>query len=804
MIRRTFLYSIPAVFTVFTTLNAASAAIIKVTSFNDVTDRRFCSLRDAIQASSTKRPVSGCIAGQKNFTDTIQLSAGTYTLTRGELVVEGAMSIEGDLATDPFATDPLTGAEPARRALNTTIVASVGSRIFNTSASLSPLNLSNLILNGGTANNASGGNSGYGGSILAGGTVSLSRVQINNAFAALSGGAIHIEGKDSNLTATAVSFTGNDAPQGAVLSMSCFDNLVPTVRTFTLTQLSATGNGSANATTILDFCGQVTASIKSSTIAGNTTSNTAAGSSTISMVGTINNRLSSRSALDLVSNTITENNTPVALLYGITRGLSLTNNIIAFNSAVDCQYQGSVDTVTGLPPRGTAASKNLFASTDTPGTAANSRCSLWPISGGSTDSNMYASATQLRSNYLNPLGLYGSSDLLGYLPVAVPLPGSTILNVGGSSSICGSVDQRGVTRGSGVQVTATNVPDIKCDIGALELSTLTANADLGGINSSYANVVNTVANTTRATPAEAVILRNLNTQYIAAYKSSYRYRQSVMSITANDIAQENATGNTSTLDLLTDATKYTITASGVGANIHCEWNPTMKQLLASRNDGTVTLASALDSCSYTITEIANPSNTSSSTASFAINSLPPIAKDFIVTLPFGAVSIPLDILANANDDGNGPVGSVSYPTVVINTASGSMTIPKPVFYSDNRLVNGIVTNIPANIIIVRQPTQGRIVAEFEEPCASNNVNTPEETCYGGKLTYLNNNLNATFNDSFTYKVLNYDKAPSNLATVRIINTATTSDRDKSGGGSLGLGALLGLIALVLLRRQKFI
>ena len=789
MIRRIFLYSIPSLLIIFASLNVASAAIIKVTSFNDVSDSRFCSLRDAIEASGTKTTVAGCIAGQTFFTDTIQLPAGVYTLTRGELVVKGNMNIEGDTASDPLSTDPLTGAQPARLPLNTIIVAASGSRIFNTSESLSPLNLSNLILSGGTANNANGGNSGYGGSILAGGTVSLNRVQVNNASAAVSGGAIYIEGRDSTLTATAVSFTGNNAPQGAVLSMSCFDSLLPTVRTFALTQLSATGNGSANTGTIFDFCGQATTSITSSTIARNTTSNSV-GSSAIRMVGDTT-RLSLQSSLDLVSNTITENNTPVALLYGITRGLSLVSNIIAFNSAADCQYQGLLDTVTGLPPRGTAASYNLFASTAATGTAATSRCGLSPATGGVTDSNIYASASQQLPTYLNPLGAYGTSDLLGYLPVA----GSAVLNVGGSTSICGSVDQRGVARGSGVQVSATSAQDIKCDIGAFELSTLTANADLGGLNSSYANVVNTVANTRGVTPAQAVLLRDLNTQYINAYRSSYRYRQVVMSVTSNDSAQENAAG---TLDLLTDATKYTITGSDAG-NIHCEWNPVMKQLLASRTDGTVTPASTVDSCSYTITEIANPSNTSKATASFSMKSVPPIANNFNVTLPFGAASIPLDILANASDDGNGPVGSVNYPSVVIN----GYTIPKPVFYADYRIVNGVVTRIPVNIIIVRQPTQGRIVAEFQAPCANNNVNTTEQTCYGGTLTYVNNNLNSPFNDNFTYQVLNYDLSPSNTATVRIINTATTSDRTKAGGGGLGLGALLGLIFLILLRRQKF-
>jgi MYXO-CTERM domain-containing protein len=166
-------------------------------------------------------------------------------------------------------------------------------------------------------------------------------------------------------------------------------------------------------------------------------------------------------------------------------------------------------------------------------------------------------------------------------------------------------------------------------------------------------------------------------------------------------------------------------------------------------------------------------------------------------LPYGAASIPLDILSSASDDGNGPVGSINYPTVSIN----GKIVPKPVFYSDNRIVNGVVTNIPANIIITKQPTQGHIVAEYQAPCANNNVNTAQNTCYGGKITYVNDNLYSPFNDSFTYQVLNYDLSPSNAAVVTITNTATTTDQTKAGGGGLGLWALLGLTSLALLRRR---
>jgi CSLREA domain-containing protein len=796
MIRRIFLKALPLAFTLLGSLSLAHAATITVNTFEDLStgDATKCSLREAIQASAIKAAVGGCIAGQQYYTDTIQLAAGTYPLTLGELVVKGSMNIQGDAASDPFSVDPLTGVEPARLPIATKIVASSGSRIFNTSVSQSSLNLSNMILSGGTANGSAGGDSGFGGAILAGGTVFLSRVQVNNATASQQGGAIFIEGAQSSLTAVEVSFTGNNAPQGAVLGMSCFDNLVPTIRAFTFAQLSVTKNGSSNTSSILDFCGQVTTSITSSTIAQNTTSSTA-GSGAISMVGNINTRLGNASTLALVSNTITENNTPVALLYGISTGLSLTNNILAFNTALDCQYQGANDPLTGAPPLGTSASKNLFATTSNPANATTSKCRLDPLI-TATDSNKYADSNKVLSDYVHPLGLYGGSDLAGYLP----LSNSEILHTGASLANCGSNDQRGLLRGSGIQNTNSITETITCDIGALELSILTANYDSNGVNISFTTVVNTVTNTKGLTAAQADLINSQNATYLSAYKSSYRYREVVMAVTTNDSAQENLTAtNTSKIDLLTDASKYTITGSDSG-NIHCEWNPIMKQLLASRNDGTATPGGTTDSCQYTITEKADPSHTSTATTSFVVNSIAPAAMSFTVTLPYGAASIPLNILGNVNDDGNGPVGSVNYPTVEIN----GKVVPKPVFYSDNRIVNGVVTNIPAYIIILKKPTQGHLVAQFEEPCANNNVNTTQNTCIGGTITYVNDNLYSPFNDSFTYQVLNYDLSPSNTATVTIINTATTTDQTKAGGGSLGFGALLGLASLVLLRRRSII
>lgn len=767
----------------FGMLSAAHATNINVTTLQDENGENpnACSLREAIQASATKLAFGGCPAGQQYYTDTIQLAAGTYVLSR-ELAVSGDMRILGDSALDPFAIDVITGAEPKRLPLATTLVAATGQRIFNTSVSTSPLDLSNMILSGGTAD--------LGGSIRAGGIVTLYRVQIHGATATQQGGAVYVEGGSATLNATASSFFNNNAPQGAVLGMSCFDNLIPTIRSFALTQTSISGNGSANSASILDFCGQADTTITASTIAQNTTSSNA-NSAVLRMIGDVNTRLGRLSKISLVSDTLTENNSPTALGYSLSSSLSMINSIIAFNSGLDCQYMGNPDPVTGNPPFGTTASSNLFATTSTPSISLTSKCKLYPIV-SATDTNVYATSDNVRSDFLNPLGLYGSSDLLGYLPKATA---TTIINKGAALSSCGGGDQRGLTRSSGVPFDSTNTSqNINCDIGALELSLLTVNDNQNGINVSYDTVINTVVNTNGLTAAQAKFLTDQNAAYLAEYKSSYRYREVIMNVVANSNAQEFVTGNTSTINLLTDSDKYTITGSDNG-NIHCEWNPIMKQMIASRNDGTTTSGGAKDSCTYTIKNLADGISKTAK-MEFNISNIAPIAKKDSIILPFGTKRISLNLLANDSDDGDGPVGSKNYPTgkTPFYTYNRSIDPTKPAT-PDNILV------VPINIRIVTQPTQGHIEAQYQQDCPDNSVNKAPTKCYGGTMAYVNDNLFSPFNDSFTYQVLDSDQTASIAATVTLTNTATTTDQKKAGGGSFGLGALLALLSLVFIRRR---
>jgi len=820
---------------ILSTAASASTIVVNTTADENGENPNACSLREAIIASQTKTAFGGCPAGQQYYTDTIQLDAQTYQLTRGEIAITGNMNIvgssqySGDNAQDPLSIDPIMGVEPKRLPLVTKIIATPGQRIFDTSSqNASPINLSYVILQGGSAQ--------QGGAILAGGVVTLNRVQINGATAVQDangnfgqGGAIFLSGAQATLNATASSFTGNNAPIGSVVAMSCIDNLNYTSRSISIVQSSLTGNGSPASLSTVDLCGLPNVTITSSTIGNNQTSSASAAGA-LRMVNNGSTQVYSTSIMNLTSNTIV-GNSGVGFAYSYTTGLSLTNNIIAYNlggidpSNTDCTYidpNPSTNPNKPNPPptSATVANNNFFTASDLNVSAASRTCALYTVV-NTADTNAYVLKTDPMSNYLNALGLYGGSDLPGYLPN----PGSSvttrdtsknnpnkILSKGATTALCGgSTDQRGLLRGSGVNLIVSNnsTQSIPCNIGALEFSFLTANDAPSGSNIPYSTVINSTVDTTGMPTAQANAAVKSNSDYITNYKNNFHYREVVMDVLGGDTPFENVTGNTSVLDLLSDATKYTVTGSGTSAssNIECDWIPSMERMIAYRKDGTITAGGNTDSCAYTITNNANGQIMSSGNMHFTISNQAPIANNDSYTLTFGTKSIPLNILANDSDDNDGPTSSIGYPTITVPTGCQGATtqIPKPVFYVDYHLdTNNCAVAIPANIRIVTAPTQGHIVAQYTEPCANNNVNTTPTTCIGGTMTYVNDNLYSPFNDSFTYQVLDEDMTPSTTATVTITNTATTTDYQKSGGGggSIGWASALALLSLVYVRRRS--
>ncbi len=75
------------------TASAAGNTIV-VTTTADGTDTG-CSLRNAVLAANTNQPVADCSAGSSSGSDTIDVPAGTYDLSAGELVIPTDMNIVG-------------------------------------------------------------------------------------------------------------------------------------------------------------------------------------------------------------------------------------------------------------------------------------------------------------------------------------------------------------------------------------------------------------------------------------------------------------------------------------------------------------------------------------------------------------------------------------------------------------------------------------------------------------------------------------------------------------------------------------
>jgi len=515
----------------------AHAVTIDVSTFADENGENpaACSLREAIKASNTSTAYGGCIAGKRDVPSEIQLKAGNYVLTLGELVPVVGMDIVGGLRTDTRTRDAVTGVYPARLPIKTTLTAAANARLFNTSASRSNFSLTAIILKGGSAVN--------GGAIRAGGGVTLNETEIHDASATGTGGAIYLEGTGTSLNATDTTFEGNTAANGAaVLGMSCLDNLNLTTRTLTLDRISMIHNGSTVSQSIVDLCGLPTATFTAMTVGQNTTS-TASHAAVIRMLDDGNaRRMSRQSVISFSGMTLVENNSPSGLLYDDQPNIIILNNILAFNSGLNCRYIGSTP-VASLKTIGIGYS--LIG-----GTSAHEQCQFAPLIEGGTETNKY-SATATLNETLYPLADYGGF-IKGYLPKSNAAAAVRVVDAGVSVSACGTVDIRGVNRSSGSKNATTNsIQAPRCDMGAVELSQLTANDDEPHINDSYATVIErkitdiSAAERAKLSDEDRATVERLEKEladYQTEFKKVYRYRTSYVPILDNDTPHEAVTG----------------------------------------------------------------------------------------------------------------------------------------------------------------------------------------------------------------------------------------------------------------------
>lgn len=788
---------------------ATSTTPILVTTFvdEDGENNYACSLREALKTAADRKPYGGCQITDTSSTTTklIQLEAGTYILDR-ELAPIVDIVITGKLPIEFEKKSVITNDYPAQTALKTTIDARGKSRIFNTTSNNSTLNLTNIILaNGKTADR--------GGAIYAGGNVNLQNTQVLNTQAEESGGAIFLAGPSASLNIESSLLKNNKAPLGSLLAMSCKNDNLYSRRNVKIIGSSLIANGSTNSSSMLEFCGEPTVTLSTNTIAKNTasllngnlikfTGDTLAGNEPTNKTSILSNL----SSLNLLSNTIVENSAYSTFLYDKLGNKNLSFNVLAYNNGGNsCRYLlGSAAEQKDVK---IDLSYNAFSLTG------ESKCDLPTEDLPEKHTNIDISNTNIRTILTT---LVPESEFTAYLPLYYPVNNNTKTDLvdTGAASTCSEVDQRNMSRMTNKELHYNPDSRNSCDIGSVELMKLTVgdilsltNSSLSGIIKAYQQEVDyydyAVKNPDdpKKKTAYTEILefyRNL----LNKTQNNLHYRAIYVDLKSNQlpIPQELKQADGSYKLEFFNKQNYIVSTEPLGKgmisngdeiidksdakNLVCEWNQDLEQIIFYRKDDAITQAGDKIFCKYTVQYRADTSITSSGLIGASFYNIAPEAKDTSVTLKYQKKEkVAINLLNFANDYGDmgeGGKGPESNPN-------------KPQFWRNSEGVELPIrlSNVPSENISVTADRKG--------PCPK-----PDQqiTCYGGNIYVQEINIFNPFNYSFNYEVYDAEGLISNKATVKIISTATTSDKNKGGGGSFGFYSLLGLFGLLTYRRLK--
>ncbi|WDZ52320.1 CSLREA domain-containing protein [Acinetobacter vivianii] len=788
---------------------ATSSAPIQVTTFvdEDGENNYACSLREALKTAADRKPYGGCQVTDTSpaTTKSIQLEAGTYVLDR-ELAPKIDIVILGKSPVDWEKRSVITNDYPAQTVLKTTIDARGKGRIFNTTGNNSSLTLNDIILKNGKTSDR-------GGAIYAGGNVSLQNVQILDGEAGISGGAVFLAGSSSSLNIVSALLKNNKAPLGSLLAMSCINDNVYSKRNIEVKTSSLIANGTANSSSMLEFCGEPTASLSTNTIAQNTVSLSNGslikftGDSQIGSTPTNNSSiLSNLSSINLLSNTIVENNAYSAFLYDKLGLKILSFNVLAYNNGgYSCRYLlGDVteEKEVDIVPLYNAFSLN-----------GASKCDLPKLALPEKHTNIDISAVNIRTLLTT---LQPESEFTAFLPLYYPVNTKLekdLLNTGATE--CSATDQRNIARIT--DGTLHYDPDSRnsCDIGSVEFMKLTAgditdvsNISLTTLVANYKNQLDFFNDLVKQpnNPDFLTYYKVRAQEYKNLYektKTNLKYRAIFIDLKNYQlpIPQETQQADGTSKVAFFNKQNYIVTTKPLGKgqisdnvenidekdaeNLVCEWNDDLEQIIFYRTDDRITQAGDKIFCKYTIQYRADPSITSSGLISAAFLNIAPEAKDTSVTLKYQKKEkVAINLLNFANDYGDmgeGGKGPASKPN-------------KPQFW---RNAEGIelpikLTNVPSENISVTADRKG--------PCPEPDQ---QETCYGGNIYVQEINIFNPFNYSFNYQVYDAEGLISNTATVKIISTGTTSDDTrKGGGGSLNFLSIFGLFGLLAYRRMK--
>ncbi|PTQ89298.1 CSLREA domain-containing protein [Agitococcus lubricus] len=279
-----------------------------------------CSLREAVHAINTLKAFGGCRAGDRYLTNIISLEKGTYLLTKGELVIERSLSVEGINPIDKETYDSINPDKAKRILPQTEITTNGGHRLFNSAKSGAAISLYNLILSKGEAS--------LGGAVFAGGQVLFNNSIAKQNKATEAGGVFYLEGNLSSISMNSSTIENNISPRGAMVSMSCANDLGAATHNLNITRSSIINNGSIDSKNIIDGCGALAVNMSLSTV-GQNTGKVEGGILDLSNAGF-------GTVLTIDHSTLVKNNTAPVIAYQKISTISISNTAIAFNNGLGC------------------------------------------------------------------------------------------------------------------------------------------------------------------------------------------------------------------------------------------------------------------------------------------------------------------------------------------------------------------------------------------------------------------------------------------------------------------------------------
>lgn len=783
-------------------LMAADSKPIYVTTFDDEAGENssHCSLREAIIAAQKNTSFGGCSAGRTGLgqTDVIELQAGAYLLTRGELSPESSVRILGKSRNNYEAKSAFTDAYPAYEEIKTVIASkNADSRLFNTAATRADVQLQDIALKNGYAKD-------YGGAVYAGGNFSIKRGAVTDSKAGKAGGAIYAVALDANkeINISSSRIENNAAPKGSVLAMSCLGNMKDNKPVISIAQSSIIRNGAPDSLSAMDFCGSIDAVLEANTIAENTAD--ADEGSILRAVSDEIERLSPYSSLTFSSNTIVDNVAYSAFYYDSNAVKSLSYNVLAYNGAgKSCRYLNNQEPGDTVPIRAFNNALELE----------NESCML-PAKALADAADSYKNLDVSNiAMYSLLTGLQNASVYNQYLPLYYPkagTQGASLVNVG--TSACSQYDQRGIARIADAALILSPDQRNSCDIGSVELLKFSAAdsdtlnnpsqkkmlSDLQGVIDGFkadiADPDRQEYKTANQADLQAAEL------YLDKLKNNLIYRAIYIDPFVLALPQEvNAGSSEERKYKLLNAENYDVAVKAIGigtelkvdsagkpvlkgdaADLVCRWDSALNKILMYRTGGGATGLGQLAYCQYTLKEKAGSRAESSGILKGEFQNIAPIAvNDQYALSPENSLTVRVNPLENDSDGGDGPESQLPAGKALWHKNEDGKDIP---IHFDS---------IPAGL---------DFKAQYSGPCPNG---YEQDTCYGGTLEFAAKNNFSQFSYEVKYTVFDSEGKSSASADINLLNTAKDTNSSSSGGGSAGIFGILALAGLACFRMRKY-